>query len=135
MTEPESTPPPKSPNRVYDEITGKPLTHKIMDWIHDLEERYGEERLIGAMEAIASTGKLDRFLEQVSKRLASHAAMARGTRTPPELDRETILAMVRGEISEPDRPYTMDCSRLLKSDEYGEVIAWAAEGQRRAVVG
>lgn len=125
---------PMSLNRRYDAITGKPLTPKVMEWIDQLSERYGEERVKGAMETVAATGKLERFLESVSKRLASAAAMARGGRTPTELDRETILAMVRRQIAEPERPYIWD-AQALSAEEYTEVLAWTGDRQRGTILG
>lgn len=124
----------------YNEITGHPVTPKVLDWLHDLEEKYGDGQVVRVMEDVASTGKLTRFLNVVSDRLASEAAMRRGRRQPQELDRETLMAMVRGQIEEPERPFTFDAAatfgpNVLTSEEYTEVLAWVMRGQRGLVVG
>jgi hypothetical protein len=121
-------------SQAYNEITGKPVTPKVMDWLHDLEERYGDTMVVKVMEDVAETGKLTRFLNVVSDRLASDAAMRRGRRTPHELDHDTLMAMVRGQIDEPERPFIYD-TRHLTPEEYTEVLEWAQRVQRGLTIG
>lgn len=120
--------------QVYAEITGHPVTPKVLDWLHDLEEKYTDTAVVRVMEDVASTGKLARFLNVVSDRLASEAAMRRGRSQPTELDTETLLAIVRAQIDGPERPFTYDASKL-SPEEYTEVLAWCIRGQRGMIVG
>lgn len=121
-------------SQAYNEITGKPVTSKVLDWLNDLEERYGDGMVVRTMEDVAATGKLTRFLNVVSDRLASDAAMRRGHRAPQELDHETLMAMVRGEIAEPERPFIYD-TRGLTPAEYTLVVEWALTQQRGLAIG
>lgn len=120
--------------QAYNEITGKPVTPKVMEWLHDLEERYGDGQVVRVMEDVAETGKLTRFLSVVSDRLASEAAMRRGRRQPHEIDRNTLMATVRGEIDEPERPFIYD-TNLLTQEEYTEVLGWVQRVQRGLLIG
>lgn len=111
------------PNRLYADITGLPVTIKTMEWIQRIVEARGEDRVLAAMEAIAHTGDLKKFLQRVSDRLASEDARRRPGRIPTELDRDELMALIRGELEEPPRPYIFD-TRALTSGEYEELLRW-----------
>lgn len=110
-------------SQTYYELTARPITPKMQTWLYELIERFGDERVVAAMRSLAGTGDIDKLLERVRKTLATedarHAAVA-----PIELDRDQLMAVVRGEAPEPTPPYTYDWHGLTH-DEYTEVIAWS----------
>ncbi len=111
----------------FDRVTGgRPITGKVYEWINDLVGRFGDEAVAVAMDAEAPAGKLDRLLSRVRDRLASQIER----RAPAEISGRDMLAIVRGERTEPDPPYCWD-TRGLTGAEYHEILAWRA-GPRSA---
>jgi hypothetical protein len=111
--------------QAWHEVTAKPITPKVMDWLNDLSERFGDERVAAKVLEVAGTGKLDNLIGRVRDALAKEAALHRSRPAPIEVGREQLLRIVRGEEERPEGAFTWDTWDLT-SDEYGEVLAWSS---------
>lgn len=119
--------------QAWHEATAKPITPKVMDWLNDLSERFGDERVAAKITEVAASEKSDNLIGRVRDSLARQDAMRRTRPAPAELDRKQLLAIVRGETERPEGPFTWD-TRDLSAAEYGEVLLWSGRSHRAEVV-
>jgi hypothetical protein len=115
--------------QTYDRVTGgRPLSVKVHEWIADLVTRFGDDEVAAALEAeapgLAEKGKLSNLLYAVRDRLAK-AQHRHELRAPTEISGQEMLAICRGQRTEPDPPYVWD-TRGLTGPEYREILAWRA---------
>ena len=109
--------------QAFDQVTGgRPLSAKLYEWITDLAERFGDDAVAEAIEVEGPAGSFDKLLGRVRDRLAKQAQHRRGE-APAELSGRDMLAIARGDMAEPERPYTYD-TRDLTLEEYGQLLAW-----------
>lgn len=106
--------------QTWHEITARSISPGTHNFINDLVERFGDERVSTTLRQLASSGDVDKLLERARKVLATEDA--RRTVLPVEVDRDALLAIVRGALAPPDGPWMFD-SRGLTNDEYTEVLA------------
>lgn len=120
--------PMSASSRAFNEVTARPVTTKVGEFIADLLEHFqDDERVAEAIRAEGPKGEYGRLLGRVRDRLAREDAIEERRRVPQvHLEGVELLAVVRGQASPPDPPFTFD-SRGLKPDEYGEVIAWSTK--------
>lgn len=105
----------------FDRVTGgRRLTASMYEWIDDLVGRFGDAAVAGAMEAEVGAGPMDKLMYRVRDRLAKKQNGER--RMPIELTGKQMLAIARGEMEEPERPYIWD-TRDLTLAEYHELLA------------
>lgn len=111
--------------RAYHEVTARTVGTQTLEWITDLVNRFGDDRVA---EAIMDDGRngapVGKMLGRVRDRLAREDATKRPPRMPVEVDTWTLLAIVRGEVEAPAGPWIYDASRLGESD-YALVLAWS----------
>lgn len=112
-------------SQTYYELTARPITPKMQTWLYELIERFGDERVVAAMRSLAGSGDIDKLLERVRKTLATEDAR-RGAAMPTEVERDQLMAIVRGQTAPPAGAWIYD-TRALTKDEYTEVLAWAAK--------
>jgi hypothetical protein len=109
--------------QAFDRVTGgRPLSAKTHEWIADLADRFGDETTAAAIEAEGPGGSFDKLLGRVRDRLAKQQLIERRGE-PTQLTGQQVLAIARGEASEPEPPYVVDTRDLTKV-EYAEVLAW-----------
>jgi hypothetical protein len=119
--------------QAYDRVTGgRPITEKTYAWINDLIERFGDEGVAGAIEAEGKAGDFDKLMGRVRNRLALAAQRGSVGVAPALLTGHDMLAIARGELAEPARPYRYDAGDLSVA-EYRELLA--AREERRGPVG
>ena len=119
--------------RTYGEVTARPITTKAADWLRDMVERWGDDRVCDALEAEAQTGTLSGVISRARDRLAKEDLVRRASETPLELGPEQLMAVVRGELEPPDRPWIYD-TRGLSADEYAELLAWSEVRREKRVL-
>jgi hypothetical protein len=119
--------------KAWADVTGRPISVKTHEWINDLVDRWGDERVADAVEAEARANptKLGTLLTRTRDRLA--AEDLRVEQTPTFVDRDWLMAIVHGERLEPEGRYYYDAARL-SADEYGELVGWVAARQMRVGV-
>lgn len=115
-------------SRAYNEVTARPVTAKITEFITDLLEHFqDDERIAEAIRAEGTKGEYGRLLGRVRDRLAREDAIAIRRAMPQvHLEGAALLAVVRGEAEAPSPPFTYE-ARGLSRDEYTEVLAWATK--------
>ena len=111
--------------RAYHDITQKPITPKVAEWIDQMVEANSDATVERVMIEVGQSGKLARFLETVQRTLATEAAMRRTLPPPTEIEPATLMAIVRGEVAPPEGPWIYDASGLPDA-EYTEVLAWSS---------
>lgn len=110
----------------FDRVTGgRRLSGRTYEWISDLVDRFGDEAVAATLDVEAPAGPFDKLLYRVRDRLAK-AAIAREA-APTELTGRQVLAIARGELAEPERPYVYD-TRDLSREEYAELVAGRISG-------
>lgn len=111
--------------RTFAELTAQSVGPKYVDWLRELEDRFGDDRVVAALLAESSRGvKTPALMYRVRDRLAEEDARSRQRAAPlVHLEGAALMAVVRGKAKQPI-PYTYD-SRGLTRAEYDEVLKWA----------
>ena len=108
----------------YGQVTARPISVKVHEWIAELADRFGDDETSAAIVAEAAVDKpMASLLGRVRDRLAQGAAR-RGAAHPEFVERDDFLAIVRGQVDPPGGPWIYE-TRDLTADEYGEVIRWS----------
>lgn len=116
----------------YHEVTKRPVSVGVMEFVDRLENDFGEDRVEAAIRAEGHRGDFGKILGRVSDRLALEDQRFRARQQPlVELSGPSLMDVVRG-TAQVSPPFTYD-SRGLSSEEYTEVLAWAA--RRREFIG
>lgn len=111
--------------RAYHEVTARTVGTQTLEWITDLVNRFGDERVADAIMDDGRNGApVGKMLGRVRDRLAREDATKRPPRLPVEIDSATLMTIVRGEVQAPDGPWIYDAGKLT-SAEYDEALAWA----------
>lgn len=119
--EPVGVSPEASAMRTWAQITARPITSGVRDWLDDLVERWGEGRVVDAMREEAGTGHFSRLIERARDRLARSDLSPRQRPAPLEIGRDQLLRIVRGEEPVPTEPFIYR-SDDLTGDEYFELV-------------
>lgn len=116
--------------RTWGTLTGRTVTPKTQNWIADLVERFGDDEVAAAIEAEARAQptKMGSLLPRARDRLARLALADRDA--PVFVDRDWLMAIVRGERLAPEGRYYYDSSALDRA-EYDELVEFVALRQSR----
>ena len=109
--------------RAFVESTGRFLTPKVMDWIRDLVERWGDDRVADAIYEAARTGKLESVLSRARDELAKHDAITRSRPLPEFVPPERLMAIMNGEEPMPPHGVYFDAQDLTPT-QYTRAIEW-----------
>ena len=108
---------------VYAHTTARNVSGKMIDWITELVERFGDETVCAAIEAEAPKGDMRGLLGRARDRMARAAVAGQHHGGPVELTRDQLLAWVRGTWEPEKYPVIYDCIGM-SAEEYREVLAW-----------
>lgn len=113
--------------RAYYRLTLRRITPRMSDWLGELVERFGDEAVVGALEAEAARGDPGKLLERARDRLVG----SRPTEQPRRIGRDEVLAIARGEQQLVGVVY-WDWADLSPAEET-EVLEWRTRvmGARR----
>jgi hypothetical protein len=112
-----------SVTQAYYEATLRAVTPSIAAWLDELVSECGEDAVVEAIRAEAGRGDHRKLIGRVRERLAVKRVSQR--QTIRILSASEILAVIRGEMPEPPRPYGYDAASLSAA-EYDEVLRWRA---------